>query len=137
MRDQGDGWRLPMLSWDDLTNVNHASLVGLDEPERRLMRSRAADQPFGTYTQPLRLANAARPALPKALISCSYPLEQVRALIASGHPWFREMAGPEWRLLELPTGHWPMFSEPAGLAERLLALAPTSAGRPGASAAAR
>jgi pimeloyl-ACP methyl ester carboxylesterase len=137
VREQGDGWRLPMLSWDDLENVNHASLAGLDERHRRLMCSRAADQPFGTYTQPLRLTNPARASLPKALISCSFPLEQVRALIASGHPWFREMAGPEWRLLELPTGHWPMFSEPEGLADHLLTLATTSTGQPGPTGSSR
>jgi pimeloyl-ACP methyl ester carboxylesterase len=121
--DLGEGWRLPMPSWDELANVNGASLEGLDEDQRRLMRSRAVAQPFGTYTQPLRLENPAREALPKVLISCSFPLEQVREMIASGHPWFRELAGPQWQLLELPTGHWPMFSRPEDLATLLLGLA--------------
>jgi hypothetical protein len=40
-------------------------------------------------------------------------------MIASGHPWFVELASPEWRLLELPTGHWPMFSAPDELAALL------------------
>jgi hypothetical protein len=35
---------------------------------------------------------------------------------------FRELAGPTWRLVELPTGHWPMFSRPEDLAELLLDL---------------
>src|SRR5215218_4907956 len=61
----GDGWRLPMPSWDELENVYGASLEGLGEQQRELMRSRAVSQPFGTYTQPLRLANAARGVLPK------------------------------------------------------------------------
>jgi pimeloyl-ACP methyl ester carboxylesterase len=116
----GDGWRLPMPSWDELENVYGASLEGLDEERRELMRSRAVAQPFGTYTQPLRLANAARGVLPKVLITNSFPLAQVKELIASEHPWFRELAGPEWRFLELPTGHWPMFSRPDDLAELLI-----------------
>src|SRR5215208_2617668 len=87
--------------------------------ERRLMRSRAVAQPFGTYTQPLRLQKRTDGALTKSLITNSFPLAQVREMIASGHPWFRELGGTEWRLLELPTGHWPMFSRPEDLAEVL------------------
>lgn len=119
----GDGWRLPMPSWDELEQVDGAaSLAGLGDDQRRLFRARAVDQPFGTYTQPLRLGNPARAALPKVLISCSFPLAQVRELIAAGHPWFRELAGPEWQFFELPTGHWPMFSVPEQLATLLLSL---------------
>jgi pimeloyl-ACP methyl ester carboxylesterase len=120
VRTHGDGWRLPMPSWDELENVQGASLEGLGEQQRELMRSRAVAQPFGTYTQPLRLQNAAREVLPKLLITNSFPLARVKELIASQHPWFRELAGPEWRFLELPTGHWPMFSRPDDLAELLL-----------------
>jgi hypothetical protein len=44
----------------------------------------------------------------------------VKELIAIEHPWFRELAGPEWRFVELPTGHWSMFSRPDDLAELLI-----------------
>jgi pimeloyl-ACP methyl ester carboxylesterase len=121
----GDGWRPPMPSWDELDNVYSASLEGLDERRRALMRSRAVEQPFGTYSQPLRLANSAREALSKMLITNSFPLAQVKELIANEHPWFRELAGPEWRLLELPTGHWPMFSRPDDLGELLNDIPPS------------
>jgi pimeloyl-ACP methyl ester carboxylesterase len=120
VRTHGDGWRLPMPSWDELENVYGASLEGLSEDRRELMCSRAVAQPFGTYTQPLRLANTARAVLPKLLITNSFPLAQVKELIASEHPWFRELAGPEWRFVELPTGHWAMFSRPHDLAELLI-----------------
>jgi hypothetical protein len=40
-------------------------------------------------------------------------------MIADGHPWFAELAGPKWSFLELTTGHWPMFSVPDQLAELL------------------
>jgi hypothetical protein len=116
--ERGDGWRLPMPSWQELEQGG-ASLAGLGDTQRALLRSRAVPQPFGTYTQPLRLTNPARGAVPKVLVSNSFPLEQVRQLIDSGHPWFRELAGPEWRLEELPTGHWPMFSVPDDLARLL------------------
>ena len=117
---QGDGWRFPMPPWEELANM--ASLEGLDDEQLRLLRSRAVAQPFGTYTQPLRLTNPARDALPKLGIVCSFSLAQVREMIASGQPLFRELAGPNWRFVELPTGHWPMFSRPDDLAELLLDL---------------
>jgi pimeloyl-ACP methyl ester carboxylesterase len=127
VRTHGDGWRLPMPSWDELENVYGASLEGLSEDRRELMRSRAVAQPFGTYTQPLRLQNAGRGVLRKLLITNSFPLAQVKELIASEHPWFRELAGPEWRFLELRTGHWPMFSRPDDFAELLVDIPPSEA----------
>ena len=119
----GDGWRLPLPSWEELEGVYGASLEGLDESQRRRMRAHAVAQPFGSYTQPLRLGDTTSSGwLTKVFIANSFPLAQVRELIAGGHPWFRELAGPEWRLLELRTGHWPMFSRPEDLAELLLDL---------------
>jgi len=53
------------------------------------------------------------------LITNRFSLVDLNELFASGHPWFRELAAPEWRLLELPTGHWPKFSGPDDLAELL------------------
>ena len=98
------------------------SLEGLDEDHLRLLYSRAVAQPFGTYTQPLRLENPAREDLPKLGILCSFSLDQVQEMIASGNPMFRGLASPNWRFVELPTGHWPMFSRPEDLAELLLDL---------------
>jgi pimeloyl-ACP methyl ester carboxylesterase len=117
--EQGDGWRLPMPSWEELEKVAGASLAGLGEQERSLLRSRAVAQPIGTYTQPLALRDPAREELPRAMISCSFPLARVRELIAAGHPWFVELAGPQWSLHELPTSHWPMLSRPGDLARLL------------------
>lgn len=117
--ETGDGWRLAMPSWEELEQVNGASLEGLGDAERAWLRDHATDHPFGTYTQPLRLRDGAAEPLPKVLISSSFPLEQVRELIAGGHPWFAALASPEWELLELRTGHWPMASRPDDLADLL------------------
>jgi pimeloyl-ACP methyl ester carboxylesterase len=115
----GDGWRLPLPSWEELEGVMGASLEGLGPDERRRMLAHAAAQPVRTWTQPLSLKNPAREQLPKLLITCSFPLAQVQEMIAAGHPWFAELAAPQWSFLELPTGHWPMFSEPDRLAALL------------------
>jgi hypothetical protein len=63
--------------------------------------------------------NPAYQKLPKLLISCSIPLDLVRKMIADGHPWFTALGGSEWSFLELPTGHWPMFSVSGRLAALL------------------
>ena len=98
-------------------------LRGLGEAERRLMRERAVDQPFGTTTQPVRLTNPAREALPKTAIWCSLTVAEVEALIAAYPALCSELTTPGWQVIELPTGHWPMFSRPRELAELLGSLA--------------
>jgi pimeloyl-ACP methyl ester carboxylesterase len=118
VEDWGDGWRWPMPPAEELTNM--ASLEGVDDDHLKLLRSRATAQPFGTYTQPQRLENPAREELPKLGILCSFSLDQVQEMIARDNPLFRGLAGSGWRFVELPTGHWPMFSRPEDLAKLLL-----------------
>ena len=115
VEQEGEGWRLPMPSWEDLEGVMGASLEGLGPEER----ARSVAQPRRTWSEPLSLGNPARERLPKLLITCSIPLAQVREMIAAGHPWFAGLAGPGWSFLELPTGHWPMLSVPEQLAALL------------------
>ena len=112
------GWRFPIPPRDQLAGM--ASLEGLDEEHLGLLYFRAVPQPFSTYTQPLRLTNPAREALPKVGILCSLSLNRMREMIAEGNPSFRERAGPDWRFTELPTGHYPMLSRPDDLAAMLL-----------------
>jgi hypothetical protein len=123
VEELGDGWRLPMPPWDELEQ--QASLEGLGDDQLRLLRSKAVAQPFGTYTQPLRLENTVREDLPKVGILCSFSVDQVQEMIASDNPLTRGFVGPDWRFVDLPTGHWPMFSRPDDLAELLLDLVPS------------
>lgn len=120
---QGDGWRLPMLPWEAMDQGNE--LRGLGDAERRLMRERATDQPFGTATQPVRLKqpNPAREALPRIGIWCSLTIEEVRGLVENYPAVCSTLAEPGWQFVELPTGHWPMFSKPRELADLLASLA--------------
>jgi len=119
VREEGGGRLLPMPPWDELEQVNGANAAGIDQRARATIRERATPQPFGTYTQAISLANPERSTRPHVLVSCSFPLDQVRAMISSGHPWFAELGGPQWSLVALPTSHWPMFSAPAELADAL------------------
>jgi pimeloyl-ACP methyl ester carboxylesterase len=120
VEELGDGWKFPVPPPEELAML--ASLEGVDEDHLGLLYSRGTPQPFGTYTQPSRLENPVREGLPKLGILCSFSLAQVKEMIASGTPLSRGLDRPEWRFVELPTGHWPMFSRPGDLAELLLEL---------------
>jgi len=117
---QGDGWRLPMPSWEELDHGNE--LVGLGESERRMMRERVVDQPFGTARQPMRSKNPASVG-PRTAIWCSLTILEVEHMIASYPTLTITLTEPGWQFIEFPTGHWPMFSRPRELAELLASLA--------------
>ncbi|MBB5631358.1 alpha/beta fold hydrolase [Sphaerisporangium krabiense] len=112
-----DGWRYGPPTWQEQTALG-ASTAGIPEDAKPGIAARMTPQPYGTLTQPLRLAGAGAD-LPKALVSCSFPLDQVKAMIAAAHPFFAALSGPEWELHALPTGHWPMFSRPSDTAHLL------------------
>lgn len=124
--EAGEGWRLPLPPWDELEEGNE--LRDLGEAERQKMRARATDHPYGSWTQPLRLKNPARDALPKTVIWCSMTVAEVQELVEAFPQFTSELAKPGWQVLELPTGHWPMFSKPVELAALLDELAQGSAG---------
>ena len=88
-------------------------LAGLDEAALTLLRTRSTPHPLASVRQPLG-ARATSADLPTVLISCTFPPEQLREMRAAGHPFFAGLT--EARVHALPTGHWPMLSEPARLA---------------------
>lgn len=119
VKEQGDGWRFPLPAWDELAQRMGASLTGISDEDLRTFRAQAVPHPFGTYRQALRLTGPEAEPLPKLGVLCSFPEAALREMIAAGHPWARSVSGPEWQFVELLTGHWPMFSESARLADLL------------------
>lgn len=113
----GEGWRLPFPPWEELDKSGAAK--DLDADMRAVIEARATDMPFGAAKQPVTLASTARAKLPKIAIWCTTRAAQVKQMVDSGSPMFRELSGPEWTFIELPTGHWPMFSRPRELADLL------------------
>ncbi|ONI90884.1 esterase [Saccharothrix sp. ALI-22-I] len=109
----GDGWQLAMPPIDILGMSN--SLDGLDEPERERLLARATPHPFGTYTQRLADPTDPGPGVDRVLIAC----HDFKALLDAGIPMLAYLNQPPWRRFDLPTGHWPMLSAPAELADLL------------------
>jgi pimeloyl-ACP methyl ester carboxylesterase len=115
---RGNGWGLPMPSWNELDEGNE--LRDLGEEERQTIRERAVDQPYASTTQPVHLLHPDRPPLPRTGIWCTLTIEEVKDLAAKYPSVCSTLAEPDWEFVELPTGHWPMFSRPHDLAALLL-----------------
>lgn len=106
---------LPLPSFDALGQ--HASLEGLSAEALERFRARAVPEPAPVLRQRVQLTNEARHGVPTTMVCCSISGEQVMELAQAGHPMFAEVANLEHvDIVDLPTGHWPMWSRPRDLA---------------------
>lgn len=115
--EDGEGWRLPLPSWEKANQGDN--LKDLSETDKSHIEKLATPQPFNAARQKLDLKNPARKNLLKLAILCTFSTRQVNNLIESGAPLFQELADPNFEFAELSTGHYPMFSHSADLAEML------------------
>ncbi|MFI6340847.1 alpha/beta fold hydrolase [Streptomyces sp. NPDC050535] len=116
------------------------STAGVPDAALDRLTALAAPQPLGTLLQPLRLTGAAA-ALPATGVLCNgngAGIDMVQMRVDFGDRALQALADARVTFFELPTGHWPMLSCPAELAEVLLRAAageghrlkPAGAGRP-------
>ncbi|OQS13262.1 hypothetical protein B0T36_20840 [Nocardia donostiensis] len=108
----------PLPEWPAL-EADGSSLAGLDERMLARFRERAVSEPAAVAAAPLRLSDrGARRAIPTTVICSSFTADTVRALRDAGEvPMFAELTYIDAEYLDLPTGHWPMWSRPKELAE--------------------
>ncbi|MCK6065187.1 MULTISPECIES: alpha/beta fold hydrolase [Microbacterium] len=100
------------------TLAQQASLEGLSAEVLERFRTRAVPEPGPVLRQPVELTNDDRRKVPTTLVCCSIPSAQVQELARAGHAMFAEVANLEHLdVVDLPTGHWPMWSRPRELAE--------------------
>lgn len=109
----GDGCWLPMPPFEVLGLSS--SLDGLDEGRRDVLSARATPQPFGTYTQRLAGPVEPGPGVDRVLVAC----RDFQGLLDAGVPMLAFLNHAPWRRFDLSTGHWPMLSAPAELADVL------------------
>ncbi|MBT2493923.1 alpha/beta hydrolase [Streptomyces sp. ISL-96] len=98
------------------------STAGVPDAALDRLTALTAPQPLGTLLQPLRLTGAAA-ALPTTGVLCKgngASIEMVQMRVGFGDPALQALTDPRVTFFELPTGHWPMLSCPAELAEVLL-----------------
>lgn len=109
---------IPLPSWEQLASEN-ASIEGLDDAALDRFRARAVDHPGGVARSPIRLTDPARLDVPTSVICTSLPSMVLRQMIEGGQIPSELLSVRDARLVDLPTGHWPMFSRPTELAELL------------------
>ncbi|HYN96985.1 MAG TPA: alpha/beta hydrolase [Pilimelia sp.] len=98
--------------WPPLTEADFAGQGLTGEQVARIVGG-STPHPGATLTEPAALAGPLG-ELPATYIKClldgDQPPDDVASLLTSAH----------WRLVEMATGHWPMFSEPRELTRVLL-----------------
>jgi pimeloyl-ACP methyl ester carboxylesterase len=91
---------------------------------------RAVPEPAGAARDPQVLTDERRLDVPATVIACEMPSEQLRAMVADGHPWVAELAAVrDVAYIDLPTGHWPQFTKPVELGQAILTAVEHSGGR--------
>lgn len=94
-----------------------ASLAGLSTEQLLQFREKAVPEPGKVLRATAQLTNETRFRVPTSLICCSISTAQILELIEAGHPMFAEVSNySDVEYLDLPTGHWPMWSRPNDLA---------------------
>ena len=107
---------LPLPPFEAL--AQQASLDGLNADVLATFRARAVPEPGPVLRQAIELTGDARRHIPTTMVCCSLPGAQVRELAQSGHPMFAEVAHLiHLEIIDLPAGHWPMWSTPSELAQ--------------------
>jgi pimeloyl-ACP methyl ester carboxylesterase len=93
------------------------NLEGLSEEQLDTFRRRAVPEPGGVLRQAPELTNDARLDVPTTAICTAFTSDQYKAAVKEGYAWlggFAELRDVTW--VDLPTGHWPMWSRPRELA---------------------
>ena len=110
------GGRYPMPARQQLGPLT----AGMDGATFDAVHARSAPIPEGVACTAARRAERADRTLPKIVVACVFTAADVHAGAEAGAPGFAEMTGEEWSIVELPTGHWPMFSAAGELTDLLL-----------------
>lgn len=112
---QGDEHPLS-AAWDE--QVESGSLRELTDDQLTTLRERAVPQPAQTVRGTATLTNPQRLDVPGTVICTSFPSADFLAYAAQGADFLAGLNDHQHlRFVDLPTGHWPMWSRPAQLAE--------------------
>lgn len=97
-----------------------ASIEDLSANVLERFRERAVSEPGTILRQIVQLTSDARFEVPATFVCCSISSSQVMEMVKAGHPLFAEVANlKRVDYVDLPTGHWPMWSRPFDLAQIL------------------
>ncbi|WP_019136460.1 alpha/beta fold hydrolase [Cellulomonas massiliensis] len=114
----GDG-DVPLPPWSE---VEASSLVDLDDAALAVFRERAVPVPALVAHGPVHVSDPRRLSVPATVVCTSISSEVLRTIAHHGPPLHTELGDlADVTYVDLPTGHWPMFSRPAELARVIAA----------------
>lgn len=106
---------VPLPPFDQLGA--NASLEGLSQDDLHRFRDGTVPEPGPAMRQPVHLGNDARRDVPSTIIACSFPSEVMMQMARERDQMMAEVAAlRDLELIDLPTGHWSMWSRPTDLA---------------------
>lgn len=106
---------VPLPGFEQL--ATQASLHELSEEHLARFRDLAVPEPATILREIVSLSNSDRYNVPCFFICCSISSDEIQNLIEAHHPMFEEVRHYQHRqFIDLPTGHWPMWSRPKELA---------------------
>ena len=107
---------VPLPPWEEL-EADGSSLEGLSPEQLASFRLRAVPEPGACFREAPLLTNDARLDVPSTVVCTSMTSGQIKGAVGQGYAWVGGLA--ELRnvtYVDLPTGHWPMWSRPRELA---------------------
>ncbi|MFK5635092.1 alpha/beta hydrolase [Ornithinimicrobium sp. LYQ103] len=108
--------------WDD--ELEQGSMRGLSEEQLATFRDRAVPQPAATLREQVSLHDDRRLDVPGTVVCTAFTSADYRSYAEQGAPFLAGLLEHRaLRLVDLPTGHWPMWSEPQQLADLITARA--------------
>lgn len=103
-------------SWEQLADQN-CSIEGMDEAALSRFREMAVPHPVGVARSAVKLSDIRRFDVPASVICTSFGSEMLQQMIESGVIPSELGSVHDVHFVDMPTGHWPMFSRAAELAE--------------------
>jgi pimeloyl-ACP methyl ester carboxylesterase len=80
--------------------------------------ARAVPQPGGTVREAVELSNDARLDIPSTVVATGFPSADYKDAVEAGYGFVAGLAElRNYEYVDMPTGHWPMWSRPGDLAE--------------------
>ncbi len=103
-------------AWSGLQQ--EGSFTDLTAAQLETFRERAVPQPASVVTEAAELTNDARHQVPVTVICTAFPASAYQDYAAQGAPFLAALLDySDVTYMDLPTGHWPMWSKPVELAD--------------------
>lgn len=103
-------------AWSGLQE--EGSFTDLTEAQLETFSERAVPQPASVVTEAVELTHDARHQIPVTVICTAFPASAYQGYAAQGVPFLAALLDyADVTYIDLPTGHWPMWSKPGDLAD--------------------